>query len=143
VPQSTLPGSKGRYPHKTEVQLFSPPDNFPMICKGSFYCTHPKDYIFGPDGLSQWPKALGDESSMEETSEEVEEWLDEVLGCMIWNEKDLAQISVGTASTHLALTTNAIPLKIPSDDTSHQCENELLIIRTLSYYLRVLCTMHI
>jgi len=84
----------------------------------------------GPDGLSQQPKAVGDESSVEGKSKEVEEWLDEVLGCMVWNEKDLAQISRRTANTHLALTTNATPLEIPSNDNSRQCENELSMIRT-------------
>jgi hypothetical protein len=84
----------------------------------------------GPDGLSRRPKAVGDESSAEETSEEVEEWLDKVLGCMVWNEKDLVQISRRTAYMHLVLTTNDTPLETPANDNSHQRENELSMIRT-------------
>jgi hypothetical protein len=67
---------------------------------------------------------------VEETSEEVEEWLDEILGCMVWNEKDLVQISMRTANMHLGLMTNAISLKIPFDNNSRRRKNELSIIRT-------------
>jgi hypothetical protein len=49
----------------------------------------PGEKHVGPDGLSQRPHAPEDDDNEEESVEEVEDWIDKVLGCMIWSKKDL------------------------------------------------------
>jgi hypothetical protein len=50
----------------------------------------------GPDGLSRRRPAPEDDDGLQETSEEIEDWLDEVLGCAIWVEGDLEEIFGGS-----------------------------------------------
>jgi hypothetical protein len=82
----------------------------------------------GPDGLSRRPTAENDEE--EETSEEVEDWLDEVLGCSIWAGKDLGSRETGMMRNSFVFAASGMPnclpdLQIPVDSTTVQRDQDL------------------
>lgn len=98
----------------------------------------------GPDGLSRRVRVPEDVECMDETSEEVEEWLEEVLGCMIWSEEDLAWVLISIATDkYLVLTAaeehrlDVLDPQIPLDNDTRQRDLELQMIQeflnTLSF----------
>lgn len=76
----------------------------------------------GPDGLSRRPSAIEDEEDLVETSEDVEEWVDEMLGCNMWVAKELDNEWKGVMNTALTLNTSKTTMEpdltIPSNETS-------------------------
>jgi hypothetical protein len=92
-----------------------------------------------PDGLSQRPIAPEDEDEQNETSEDVEEWLDDVLGCSAWVGEDPALVYDETMETRSILTiaqTQTPPdLQIPVDTHTTRRDQELLAIHS---YLQTL-----
>jgi hypothetical protein len=86
----------------------------------------------GPDGLLQRPHAPEDDDNEEESVEEVEDWIDKVLGCMIWSKKDL-EWTFPELKNDAVLTlhsANHPDHEIPPDNTSHQCNEELQTIHS-------------
>jgi len=88
----------------------------------------------GPDGLSRRRRTVDEDE--DETTEEVEEWIDEVLGCGIWVaggideerlvvkvEKEVLVLSVGKEVKDE--TTN----KIPTNETTKKRDDELHAIK--------------
>jgi hypothetical protein len=91
----------------------------------------------GPDGLSRRPSAPEDEEDLEETSEDVEEWVDEILGCSLWVAKELdKEWTMNGALTLNTFTTATVPdLAIPSNNVSLQLDNDL---HSISDFLKTL-----
>jgi hypothetical protein len=87
----------------------------------------------GPDGLSRRQCAPEDDKEDEETSDDVEEWLDELLSCALWVAKDLDEgyLEVMSRATvlHIAETTHTSDLDIPANDASRARDDELLNIK--------------
>jgi hypothetical protein len=86
----------------------------------------------GPDGLSRRPSAPEDDEDLAETSEDVEEWVDEILGCSVWVAKELDGEWEGTMNSVLSVsaTTTTPDCVIPSDDTSLRLDIDLHSIQT-------------
>ncbi|KAG2737431.1 hypothetical protein P692DRAFT_20761797, partial [Suillus brevipes Sb2] len=93
----------------------------------------------GPDGLSRRKRAPEDDEEGEETSEDIEEWIDELLGCGLWVAHDLGTGGLDMMSRatvlQLAETSHISDLDPPSDDASRGRDEEL---RILSIYLDTL-----
>ena len=94
----------------------------------------------GPDGLSRRRLAPEDENMDEEDSADVEEWIDETLGCGIWAAMDSHNGSLGMmmraqvfASTKASSNTD---LEIPPSDESSQKRDDDL--RAIEHYLETL-----
>ncbi|KAJ8583997.1 hypothetical protein M405DRAFT_866583 [Rhizopogon salebrosus TDB-379] len=89
----------------------------------------------GPDGLSRRRSAPEDEDSDEEDSQDIEDWIDEVLGCGIWAAMDSRNgcqgMMTGTqvfTSMEAGLSTD-LEITIPSDEASQQHDNDLRVIQ--------------
>lgn len=69
----------------------------------------------------------------DESSEDVEDWVDELLGCGLWVTKDLDNGCLEVISQAIVLqfaeTSHISDLDIPSDDASCKHDNELHAIR--------------
>jgi len=88
----------------------------------------------GPDGLSCRRHAPEDNNEDDESSDDIEEWIDEILGCDLWVANNLGSgyLKVVTHTTVLqfAETPHLSDLDIPSNDASHSHDEELQILRT-------------
>jgi hypothetical protein len=93
----------------------------------------------GPDGLSRRPPAPEDDS--DEDSADVEDWVDEILGCGLWVAKDLGRgpLEMMSRATVLFNTDTSLTsdLVLPLDDASRLKDEELRIVQT---YLETLVT---
>ena len=58
----------------------------------------PTDRHQGTDGLSKRRRAEEADKEEEETEDEVEDWIDEVLGCTVWISKELEEGRIGLGS---------------------------------------------
>jgi hypothetical protein len=86
----------------------------------------------GPDGLSRRPQAPEDES--DEDSTDVEDWIDEILSCVLWVAKELDGECLGKMSCaqvlHSAGEAHNSDLDIPSNNASQLHDRELQDIQT-------------
>jgi hypothetical protein len=93
----------------------------------------------GPDGLSHRRHAPEDNNEDDESSDDIEEWIDEILSCGLWVANDLGsgylEVMTHTTVLQFAETPHLSDLDIPSNDASHSCDEELQILRT---YLKTL-----
>jgi hypothetical protein len=88
-----------------------------------------------PDGLSRRPMALGDEEEPTETAEDVEDWIEEILGCGVWMANELEKgWSVKRMTSTLSLTTISHNDNPPSTVPSHDDDD----LRTIQKYLETL-----
>jgi hypothetical protein len=101
----------------------------------SFKLRHvPGSKHLGPDGLSQRPPTAGNDEPLDESSEEVEEWLEEVLGCAVWMEQDLERIieeiqKDARLVLHSANHPQDTTPEIPTDQLTQQRDDKLHIIQ--------------
>jgi hypothetical protein len=92
----------------------------------------PGDKHVVPDGLSRRHSAPEDKQNLEETSEDVEEWIDEILECGIWTAKEFDNEQ---SPSHNAFVYKAENIAhrpdpdIPSMETSLHLNNELHAIQ--------------
>jgi len=91
----------------------------------------------GPDGLSRRRRGEGEEGD-EESEEEVDHWIDEVLGCGIWiaggiraEEEKFAAFSIGRGRENDA--SGNIEVKLPNDDNTRKRDQDLCLVNK---YLR-------
>jgi hypothetical protein len=97
-----------------------------------------------PDGLSRRRAAPEDEE--DEQIEDIEEWIDEILSCMVWVEKDLEGIFKEIQeNSQLVLQTRDHPhdttIEIPNDQLDQQRDEELQIIQTYLTNLEIPSTI--
>ena len=97
----------------------------------SFKLKHvPGSKHLGPDGLSCRKRAPGDdEDLLDEMVDDVEEWLDEVLGCTIWIMQGFTEGTISPLALTAAFTTPDHTLALPVDDHTTQRDIELTHIR--------------
>ena len=97
----------------------------------------------GPDRLSRRRKGKTDEEN-EEGEEEVEEWIDEVLGCGLWVAGGLTDGRSGGRVENCEGVSvfsirkgerNGTDIKLPTDDNARKCDDDLQLI---SQYLQTL-----
>ncbi|KIK32597.1 hypothetical protein CY34DRAFT_101126, partial [Suillus luteus UH-Slu-Lm8-n1] len=82
------------------------------------------------DGLSRRPAALEDDE--DETTEDVEEWIDEILGCGVWIAKEVDEEWLAEAAPHaLVLTSETCSPsdEIPTSHSSLHLDNDLHMIQ--------------
>jgi hypothetical protein len=88
----------------------------------------------GLDRLSCRQHAPEDNDEDDESSDDIEEWIEEILGCGLWvaNNFGSGYLEVMTHATVLqfAETLHLSDLDIPSNDASHSHDEELQILRT-------------
>jgi hypothetical protein len=82
------------------------------------------------DGLSRRPPAPEDAEDGDETAEDVDEWVDEVLGCGIWMAKEIDEKWPSIPNATVLSSTSLTPINIPISDTSLRLDNDLHTIRT-------------
>jgi hypothetical protein len=87
----------------------------------------------GPNGLSCRRHAPEDDEEDEEGSEDVEDWIDEILGCGLWVAKDLdrGHLKMMSRATVLFNTETSLTsdLNIPSNDASRARDKELRVLK--------------
>ena len=95
----------------------------------------------GPDGLSRQQKADEDKKD-KESEEEVEEWIDEVLGCGLWVAGGLTDRKLGgRVKNGVSVFSirkgeeNGTDVKLPSDNNTRKCDDDLHLI---AQYLQTL-----
>jgi len=104
------------------------------ICTFDFTLKHiPGTKHLGPDGLSRRPRA--EEDSDEEDLEDIDESIEEIVGCGLWLAKEVEKEQREEAMEDWRIVTNAraqdgTDIEIPSDDTSKRIDEELEAIRT-------------
>jgi hypothetical protein len=104
------------------------------ICTFDFTLKHiPGMKHLGPDRLSQWPRA--EEDSDEEDLEDIDESIEEIVGCGLWLAKEVEkeQREEAMEDWHIVMNARAqdgTDIEIPSDDASKQIDEELEAIQT-------------